>query len=75
MGLYASNASGCFIIQSRFGCFLAKDVTMQVVAARANTFSGDVPEDEKAKEKEIIMTQLAKEGKPADLQEKIAMEN
>lgn len=77
LGLYVhSNAKVAALVSFKadLAADLAKDIAMQVVAARPKyVVSGDVPEDEKAKEKEIIMTQLAKEGKPADLQEKIAM--
>ncbi|MEK9657574.1 MAG: translation elongation factor Ts [bacterium] len=52
---------------------IAKDIAMQVVAARPRYVTpANVPEEEKAKEKAIIVSQLSESGKPADLIEKIA---
>lgn len=51
---------------------LAKDIAMQVAAANPKYINPDeVPEEEKAKEKEIYKEQLAKEGKPEAMMEKI----
>eukprot|EP01047_Picozoa_sp_COSAG01_P002330 COSAG01_NODE_61_length_29729_cov_196.711779_16_plen_270_part_00 len=76
MGVYVhSNAKVGAIVtfSATLDADLAKGIGMQVVAARPKYIvSAEVPESEKAKEKEIIMTQLAEEGKPAELREKIA---
>jgi len=76
LGIYVhsnNKVAALVSFKSELSLDLAKDIAMQVVAARPKyVFSSEVPEDEKAKEKNIIMTQLAKEGKPENLQEKIA---
>lgn len=52
---------------------LAKDIAMQVAASDPQYLTvEDVPESEIAKEKEIYKEQLKKEGKPAEMLDKIA---
>jgi len=51
---------------------LAHEIAMQVAAMKPEYISSDeVPEDIKAKEMEIYKEQLAKEGKPENVMEKI----
>ena len=53
---------------------IAKDIAMQVAAAKPKyLIPADVPEDEKEKERQIIVKQLKDEGKPDELVEKISL--
>ncbi len=51
---------------------VAKDVAMQAAAMKPTyLFSKDVPQDEIAREKEVLKEQAVNEGKPADIAEKM----
>ena len=53
---------------------LAKDVCMQIAAARPEFFNREsVPQDRVAKEMEILKAQAMNEGKPAEIAEKMVM--
>lgn len=52
---------------------LAKDIAMQVAAAKPKYLvPSEIPDEEKEKERQIIITQLKEEGKPDELVEKIS---
>ena len=51
---------------------VAKDVAMQAAAMKPEyTFEADVPEERVAKEKEVLKEEAMKEGKPAEIAEKM----
>ena len=51
---------------------VAKDVAMQAAAMKPEyTFESDVPEERVAKEKEVLKEEAMKEGKPAEIAEKM----
>ena len=51
---------------------VAKDVAMQAAAMKPEyTFEADVPEERVAKEKELLKEEAMKEGKPAEIAEKM----
>ena len=53
---------------------LAKDICMQIAAARPEVISeSDVPADRLEKEKEILKAQVVNEGRPENIAEKIVM--
>ena len=53
-------------------CEIAKDVAMQAAAMKPEyTFETDVPEERVAKEKEVLKEEAMKEGKPAEIAEKM----
>jgi elongation factor Ts len=70
--IHAGGKIGVIVDMTNADDTLAKDICMQIAAARPEFVSeADVPEDRLAKEKEILKAQVINEGRPENIAEKI----